>query len=85
MIFLVFIILTNANIGAKGEFKKVNPSKELGLTPDKSSCTRKIKAEAITAITALFAGFLPGSKPVSRRYLAIIKRLQFGNELKLMK
>ena len=41
-----------------------DPSIELGLTPDKTSCTRKIKSEAITAVTALFAGFLPGSKPV---------------------
>ena len=41
-----------------------DPSIELGLTPNKSSCTRKIKSEAITAVTALFAGFLLGSKPV---------------------
>ena len=62
-----------------------DPSIELGLTPDKTSCTRKIKSEAITAVTALFAGFLPGSKPVwlvisqKSNVFNLATRLNWGN------
>ena len=62
-----------------------DPSIELGLTPDKTSCTRKIKSEAITAVTALFAVFLPGSKPVwlvisqKSNVFNLATRLNWGN------